>query len=79
MSREELFDAFMGGFPESSHPFDRTRFVRYAIQCAKDEWTIDEDGMRSKGLSEDKIEEYSKAYSWISQTIDLIKKEHIEL
>ena len=79
MKRDELFEQFMRLFPESSHPLDHARFIRYAIQCAKDEWSIDEEGMRARGLSEEKISDYCSAYSWIRQTVDLIKEEHIEL
>lgn len=65
MTKEELLSQFLSGFPNSTHPYDRKRFVDYAVACAKEDCDIDVDAMRSHGLEEMKIHEYELAYGWI--------------
>ncbi len=72
-SKEELLRSFLGGFPESTHPLDTRRFVKYAVACAKEQCCIDDEAMRNSGkLSESKIHEYLIAYDWIRDTYDYL-------
>lgn len=61
----ETLDLFLGGFPNSAHPLDRKRFIKYAFESARAELPLDEDAFRKAGVSEENIKRYLEAYSWI--------------
>lgn len=72
-TKEELLNDFLNGHPNSSHPLDTERFVRYAIQCAKEGSSIDIDTMSDKGVEGDYIKKYETAYSWIRTTVEILE------
>lgn len=72
MTKDELLTAFLGGFPESSHPLDMKRFVKYAIACIDESSYLDIEAMREK-ISVEKISEYESAYSWIREAYEIIQ------
>lgn len=74
-TKEELLNDFLNGHPNSSHPFDTERFVRYAIQCAKGNASIDTNTMLNRGVESDYLEKYETAYSWIKTTVEILFEE----
>lgn len=74
-TKEELLNDFLNGHPNSSHPLDTERFVRYAIQCAKEGSSIDIDTMLNRGVESDYVEKYEIAYSWIRTTVEILSEE----
>ena len=75
MNENDLFRAFLGGFPDSMHPLDMRRFVAYAFSCAENNHYIDTDGMRSGGVSEESMEVYENAFTWIRETCDYLRSQ----
>lgn len=72
-SKEELLNDFLNCFPESTHPSDTERFVKYAVQCAKEQCPIDDEAMRASGkMSEERIHDLLIAYDWIRDAYDYI-------
>lgn len=63
MNEKELLRNFLGGYPETSHPKDRKRFISYAAECVRNGHYIDTDAMRMNGMSEESIERYETAFS----------------
>ena len=61
----ETLDLFLGAFPNSAHPLDRKRFIKYAFEAAKAGQTLDEDAFGTAGVTEENISRYLDAYSWI--------------
>lgn len=72
MKEKDLLNAFLNGFPESYHPYDRERFLNYAIECAKNGNSMDSDEFRKHGLKEDLITEYEIAFGWIKDTYEML-------
>lgn len=60
----ETLDLFLGAFPNSAHPLDRKRFIKYAFEAARAGLT-NEDAFRKAGVTEENINRYLDAYSWI--------------
>ena len=77
--RDELLKQCTSGHPDSTHPTDSANFIRYAIQCAKEECSIDWVAIEESGVSPVQIQRLQTAYSWIRQTICLIIEEDIDL
>lgn len=75
MNEKELLASFLSGHPGSDHLFDRERFLRYALACAKNNHNIDCENFRRHGLSEDKISEYLIAFGWIRDTFRILNGE----
>lgn len=73
MGKEELLKSFLGGFPETTHPHDTRRFVEYAVQCAIEQDTIDEEQIGEK-VSQERLHDLRTAYSWIRETVDYIRE-----
>lgn len=61
----ETLDSFLGRFPNSAHPLDRKRFIKYAFEAARAGKTLDEDAFRKAGITEENIRRYLEAYSLI--------------
>lgn len=61
----ETLDLFLEAFPNSAHPLDRKRFIKYAFEAARAEQTLDEEAFRDAGVTEENIKRYREAYSWI--------------
>lgn len=74
MEENEL-NSFLGGHPDSSHPKDRIRFIKYALECIKNGKSLNIEAMKQSGnLSDSRIEYYGSAYSWIRDTYDFLKE-----
>lgn len=74
MKEQELLSAFLSGFPESYHPYDRERFLNYAIECAKNGHSIDSNAMLNHGIREEIVHDYEIAFEWIRDTYDKINR-----
>lgn len=61
----ELKAAFFGGHPDSTHEYDRERFLRYAFAAAREKLAFDRESFASAGVRDSLIHEYERAYSWI--------------
>ena len=72
MDIESLLKIFLGAFPNSTHPFDQERFLKYAIACAIEGRTIDSQTMLDAGVFPENVERYEVAYSWIRNTVEFI-------
>lgn len=72
MNEIDLLKSFLGGFPNSDNSIDRERFVKYAIACIKNNHLPDLKALKDKGLSEERVEEYSIAFEWIRDTYDYL-------
>lgn len=72
MNENDLLNNFLNGFPNSDHPKDRERFVSYAIACIRNNHLPDLKALKSKGLSDERIEEYSIAFEWIRDAYNCI-------
>lgn len=72
---ENTLNSFLGGYPETSNPKDRIRFIKYALECIKNGKYLDTEAMKQSGnLSDSRIEYYESAYSWIRDTCDFLKE-----
>lgn len=72
MNEKDLLKSFLNGFPNSDHPFDRRRFAKYAISCIENNHELDVKALRDSGLTDERIEEYSIAFSWIRDAYDCL-------
>lgn len=69
---DELLKSFLAGFPDSTHPLDRERFVAYAISCIEKGEYIDVESIQKHGLSNERIDELEIAFGWIKDTMDYL-------
>lgn len=77
MNENDLLKLFLGGFPNSDHPYDRERFLKYAITCIRNNHNLDLSALRNKGLSEERIEEYQIAFEWIREAYCFLTSESL--
>ena len=68
----ESLELFLGAFPNSSNPFDRKRFIKYAFDAARAELTLDERAFREAGITEEYIKRYLEIYSWIRDIQEML-------
>lgn len=73
MNEQELFRAFVGGFPESLHPLDMRRFAAYALACAENGHYINLDEMLENGISQESVELFETAFTWIREAYGCLK------
>jgi len=79
MDKEQLLKDFLGGYPESTHPNDNLRFLKYAVACAVDESSINSKAMLDAGVSPETVERLEVAYSWIRDTVIYVVAHYSEL
>ncbi len=73
MDREQLLKEFLGLYPDSTHPLDRRRFLKYALACVLEDSSLNTEAMiDSEKISSDNIEKYEIAYGWIRDTFEYI-------
>lgn len=72
MEREELKEQWLSAFPESSHPCDTKRFIRYAIELAKANGSLDHAEMEERGISPHRIEEYQRQYEFLRDVLEVL-------
>ena len=74
-TKSELLQDFLNKFPNSSHPLDERRFVKYAVSCAKEKSSIDTDAMIKAKVDEKRIHQLEIAYDWIRDAFDYMTEE----
>lgn len=73
MNENELLESFLKLFPETLHPCDRERFLKYAIACTRNDHNLDLDALRNRGVSDERIKEYQIAFEWIKDTCNFLR------
>ena len=71
-SLEELKQQWLSGFPNSTHSLDTKRFIRYAIELAKVDGSLDFNEMRERGISEGLVEDYQRKYEFLRDVLDVL-------
>lgn len=74
MNEEELLDFFLSEHPRSNNPLDRRRFIRYAIKCAQNGRSFNEEAFKKYGFNNNEIEIYETIFGWIKDTYDLLEE-----
>lgn len=72
MELKELKELWLGAFPDSTHPSDRKRFIRYAMELAKEGGTLDAGEMERRGISPDAIRDYQCQYGFLRDVLDVL-------
>ena len=72
MDLNELKEQWLSAFPESSHPCDTKRFIRYAIELAKVNGSLDHAEMEARGISPHRIEEYQRQYEFLRDVLAVL-------
>lgn len=75
MNLNELKEQWLSAFPESSHPCDTKRFIRYAIELAKVKGSLDHAEMESRGISTRRIEEYQRQYEFLRDVLEVLDEQ----
>ncbi len=70
----KTLDLFLGASPNSTHPYDRQRFIKYAFEAARAKEALDVEAFRRAGVSEDNIKCYLDVYSWIRDIQEMLDK-----
>lgn len=72
MNTEELKQQWLSSFPNSGHELDLKRFIRYAIELAKENAALDHIEMERCGVSAQRIEEYQRMYEFLRIVLDVL-------
>lgn len=72
IKREELKEQWLSMFPDSTHPCDTKRFIRYAIELAKVKGSLDYTEMEARGISPHRIEEYQRQYEFLRDVLEVL-------
>jgi len=73
MNENELLEAFLNGFPESEHPLDRKRFIKFCLKSAQNQSAFPDEILRTHGVQEDRISHLESIHSWIRETYDYLQ------
>lgn len=73
----DSLEMFLREFPDSTHPFDRKRFIKYAFDAARAEKALNEEAFRKAGVSEENISLYLEVYSWIRDIQEMLDQGEI--
>ena len=71
-SLDELKESWLSAFPDSTHPFDTKRFIRYAIELARMNGALDHSEMESRGISPHRREEYQRQYEFLRDVLEVL-------
>lgn len=69
MELNELKEQWLSAFPDSAHPLDMRRFIRYAIALAKENGTLDHIEMTRRGISSQRTEDYQRYYEFLREVL----------
>lgn len=69
---DELKERWLSAFPDSTHPLDEKRFIRYAIELAKVNGELDHAEIESRGVSRRRREEYQRQYEFLQYVLDVL-------
>lgn len=71
-SLEELKESWLSAFPDSTHPLDIKRFIRYTIELAKVDGTLDYSEMENRGINPHQSEEYQRQYEFLRYVLEVL-------
>jgi hypothetical protein len=69
---DELKESWLSAFPDSTHPIDTKRFIRYAIELARVNGALDHSEMESRGISLHRREEYQRQYEFLRDVLEVL-------
>lgn len=72
MELKELKETWLSAFPDSSHPADTRRFIRYAIALARADGGLDHEEMRARGVSPRRIRDYQRQYEFLRDVLTVL-------
>lgn len=71
-SLDELKESWLSAFPDSTHPIDTKRFIRYAIELARENRALDLSEMEIRGISPHRREEYQRRYEFLRDVLEVL-------
>ncbi len=72
MTEHELLSEFLSHWPESYHPYDEKRFVRWAIVAHREGRDFPRSDFEGAGLSQKAVDYYQRAFSFVGYTLDVL-------
>ena len=72
MKTDELKELWLSAAPDSPHSCDTKRFIRYAIELAKADGSLDHIEMESRGITPHHIEEYQRQYEFLRLVLEVL-------
>lgn len=72
---DELKGAWLGHFPDSTHPTDLKNFIRYALELARTDGALDFAEMERAGITPPRILEYQRQYEFLRYVLDVLGEE----
>lgn len=71
----ELKEQWLSAHPDSTHPLDLRRFIRYAVALASVDGGLDHTEMAYHGISEKRIEEYQRQYEFLREVLVVLDEQ----
>ena len=71
----ELKEQWLSAHPDSTHPLDLRRFIRYAVALASVDGGLDHTEMERRGISEKRIEEYQRQYEFLREVLVVLDEQ----
>ena len=71
-SLDELKESWLSAFPDSTHPIDTKRFIRYAIKLARENRALDLSEMEIRCISTHRREEYQRQYEFLRDVLEVL-------
>lgn len=75
MELTELKEIWLSAFPDSAHPLDQKRFIRYAIALARENGGLNHEEMESRGISPQKVQEYQRQYEFLRDVLSVLDEQ----
>lgn len=72
MKLEELKEQWLSAFPDSTHQYDKKRFIRYAIALARENGGLDYEEMKKRGVCPQRIVDYQREYEFLRDVLSVI-------
>lgn len=69
---DELKESWLSTFPDCTHPFDTERFIRYAIELARQNGALDHSEMERRGIRLHRREEYQRQYEFLRDVLKVL-------
>lgn len=75
MELNELKETWLSTFPDSTHPADTKRFIRYAIALSRENGCLNHDEMEARGISHRRIQEYQRQYEFLRDVLSVLDEQ----
>lgn len=72
MSEKELLDDFLRHSPESFHPFDEKRFVRWAVVAHHNHSDFPRQSFLDAHMKEKTVDYYLNAFRFVGYTLEVL-------